>query len=55
MDPQQRLMLEVAYETFENAGIPMEQLENSETGVYCALSYTDYDQILARDPELPAR
>ncbi|KAJ5778489.1 hypothetical protein N7520_001735 [Penicillium odoratum] len=54
MDPQQRLMLEVAYETFENAGIPMEKLENSETGVYCALSYTDYDEILARDPELPA-
>jgi acyl transferase domain-containing protein len=44
-------MLEVAYETFENAGVPLEQLEGSNTGVYCAVSYTDYDQILGRDPE----
>ncbi|KAL7945289.1 putative polyketide synthase [Trichoderma barbatum] len=51
IDPQQRLMLEVAYETFENAGIPLDQLEGSNTGVYCAVSYTDYDQILGRDPE----
>ncbi|RFU79284.1 polyketide synthase [Trichoderma arundinaceum] len=51
VDPQQRLMLEVAYETFENAGIPLERLEGSNTGVYCAVSYTDYDQILGRDPE----
>ncbi|KAH8126627.1 hypothetical protein FP744_10009313 [Trichoderma asperellum] len=51
IDPQQRLMLEVAYETFENAGIPLEKLEKSNTGVFCAVSYTDYDQILGRDPE----
>ncbi|PTB78765.1 polyketide synthase [Trichoderma longibrachiatum ATCC 18648] len=51
VDPQQRLMLEVAYETFENAGIPIEQLEGSNTGVFCAVSYTDYDQILGRDQE----
>lgn len=44
-------MLEVAYETFENAGIPLDQLEGSNTGVYCAVSYADYDQILGRDPE----
>ncbi|KAK0758949.1 hypothetical protein N5P37_008436 [Trichoderma harzianum] len=51
IDPQQRLMLEVAYETFENAGIPLDRLEGSNTGVFCAVSYTDYDQILGRDPE----
>ncbi|KAL7953011.1 putative polyketide synthase [Trichoderma compactum] len=51
IDPQQRLMLEVAYETFENAGIPLNKLEGSNTGVFCAVSYTDYDQILGRDPE----
>lgn len=51
IDPQQRLMLEVAYETFENAGVPLEKLEKSNTGVFCAVSYTDYDQILGRDPE----
>ena len=55
MDPQQRLMLEVAYETFENAGISLEKLEKSETAVYCASSYQDYDQILGRDPEVSAR
>ncbi|KAL3470364.1 thiolase-like protein [Aspergillus californicus] len=52
INPRQRLMLEVAYETFENAGIPLEELEGSQTGVYCALSYLDYDQILGRDPEV---
>ncbi|KAJ4863699.1 acyl transferase domain-containing protein [Trichoderma breve] len=51
IDPQQRLMLEVAYETFENAGIPLDRLEGSNTGVFCAVSYADYDQILGRDPE----
>ncbi|KAL7791431.1 putative polyketide synthase [Trichoderma ceciliae] len=55
IDPQQRLMLEVAYETFENAGIPLERLEGSNTGVFCAVSYTDYDQILGRDPEASPR
>ncbi|KAF5850458.1 hypothetical protein GGP41_002703 [Bipolaris sorokiniana] len=55
MDPQQRLMLELAYETFENAGLTMEVLEKSKTGVYCASTYQDYDQILGRDPELSAK
>ncbi|KAL4893541.1 hypothetical protein BDV59DRAFT_207648 [Aspergillus ambiguus] len=52
IDPQQRLLLEVAYEAFENAGFPMENLEGSDTGVYCAVSTHDYDKILGRDPEL---
>lgn len=52
IDPQQRMLLEVAYETFENAGIPMENLQGSDTGVYCAVSNHDYENILGRDPEL---
>ncbi|KAM3517070.1 hypothetical protein NHJ13051_009322 [Beauveria bassiana] len=52
IDPQQRMMLEVAYEAFENAGITMEQLQGTNTGVYCAVSYHDYDQIQGRDPEV---
>lgn len=52
IDPQQRLLLEVAYEAFENAGMPMKSLEGSDTGVYCAISNSDYDTILGRDPEL---
>jgi acyl transferase domain-containing protein len=55
MDPQQRLMLEVAHETFENAGLTMKVLEKSRTGVYCVSAYQDYDQILGRDPELSAK
>ncbi|KAM3435360.1 hypothetical protein MY4824_004941 [Beauveria thailandica] len=51
IDPNQRMMLELAYETFENAGISMEQLQGSDTGVYCAVPYNDYDHIIARDPE----
>ncbi|CAN9173901.1 unnamed protein product [Alternaria alternata] len=54
MDPQQRLMLEMAHETFENAGLTVKVLEKSQTGVYCASTYQDYDQILGRDPELSA-
>jgi hypothetical protein len=51
MDPHHRLMLEVAYETFEDAGIPMDQLEGSNTGVYCTGYSPDYDAMLARAPE----
>lgn len=52
IDPQQRMLLEVAYEAFENAGMPMNSLEGSDTGVYCAVSNHDYEKILGRDPEL---
>jgi acyl transferase domain-containing protein len=55
IDPQQRMMLEVAYEALENAGIPMKQLEGSNTGVYCVVSGHDYDNILGRDPESSPR
>jgi acyl transferase domain-containing protein len=34
MDPQQRKLLEVSYEAFENAGIPLEKLSSSRTSCY---------------------
>ncbi|MBC2601357.1 type I polyketide synthase [Puniceicoccus vermicola] len=34
IDPQQRLLMESAWETFEDAGIPLERIENSRTGVF---------------------
>jgi acyl transferase domain-containing protein len=40
MDPQQRLVLETAWEATEDAGVPVEQL--SETGVFLGLYGNDY-------------
>ena len=51
IDPQQRLLLEVAYEAFENAGIPLQELSGSNTGVYIAGFNSDYERMLSRDPE----
>ena len=55
IDPQQRLMLEVAYEAFESAGMLRESLISSETGVYAAVFNHDYESIQSRDPEISAR
>lgn len=51
MDPQQRFMLEVAYETFENAGFDLASIKKTNTGVYVGQWSSDYSEILARDPE----
>ncbi|NHD15970.1 MULTISPECIES: type I polyketide synthase [unclassified Actinopolyspora] len=42
MDPQQRIALEVAWETFERAGEPVLSLNGSRTGVYIGASTDDY-------------
>ena len=38
MDPQQRLMLELAWEALEDAGIPPDGLHDGEAGVYAGRS-----------------
>ncbi|RYP40542.1 hypothetical protein DL768_010622 [Monosporascus sp. mg162] len=45
LDPQQRKMLEVCYEVFENAGLRMDELAGSNTGVYAASFTSDYQQM----------
>jgi len=52
IDPQHRLMLELAYEAFEDAGMSMESLKLSNTAVFCAVSNHDYEKILGRDAEV---
>lgn len=42
MDPQQRLVLEVAWEALENAGIAPDSLRNSNAGVYVGITTNDY-------------
>ncbi|WP_342374010.1 type I polyketide synthase [Myxococcus stipitatus] len=44
LDPQQRMLLEVAWEAMEDAGLRPERLAKSQTGVFLGLSSTDYRQ-----------
>ncbi|XP_038652388.1 highly reducing polyketide synthase 40-like [Scyliorhinus canicula] len=46
MDPQQKLLLECTYKAFENAGMPMEDISGSRTGVFIGLMNRDYEGIL---------
>nr|WP_235875105.1 type I polyketide synthase [Saccharopolyspora aridisoli] len=41
-DPQQRVMLEVAWEAVERAGIDPRSLKGSQTGVFAGVMYHDY-------------
>ncbi|MFF3766304.1 type I polyketide synthase [Streptomyces sp. NPDC001922] len=51
MDPQHRLLLEVAWEAFEHAGIDPGTVRSTPTGVYAGLMYSDYAGRIARTPE----
>ena len=46
IDPQQRVMLEVAWEAIEHAGIAPDSLSGSKTGVYVGMSTIDYHRYL---------
>ncbi|KAK4224175.1 putative polyketide synthase [Podospora fimiseda] len=49
MDPMKRLLLEVSYESIENAGIPVENLMNSRTGCYVGCMTNDYEMLSLHD------
>src|ERR1700704_4761750 len=49
MAPQQRVMLELAWEAFEQAGIPPYSMRGSRCGVYVGLSSVDYSYRRADD------
>ena len=49
MDPQQRILLEMAWELFENAGIKPSSLRGSDCGVYLGVASVDYGYRLAED------
>jgi acyl transferase domain-containing protein/acyl carrier protein len=46
LDPQQRMLLEVAWEAIEDAGIPVEKMAASQTGVFAGIWSGDYENCL---------
>ena len=48
MDPQQRWLLETAWEAIQDAGYPLTALAGSGTGVYVGISSSDYGDIQKR-------
>ncbi|XP_041924765.1 phthioceranic/hydroxyphthioceranic acid synthase [Alosa sapidissima] len=50
MDPQQKLLLQCSYRALEDAGIPMEKISGSRTGVYIGLMNRDFETLLNNSP-----
>ncbi|UED87415.1 type I polyketide synthase [Streptomyces profundus] len=48
MDPQQRLMLELAWEALENAGTVPDRIRDSRTAVYASAIWDDYAELAHR-------
>jgi acyl transferase domain-containing protein/NADPH-dependent curcumin reductase CurA/acyl carrier protein len=52
-DPQQRQLLEVAWEAFEDAGIDPASVHGTDTGVFAGVMYDDYGARLHQAPRAP--
>lgn len=51
MDPQQRKLLEVVFECFEHAGVTLDSVSGSNTGVYVGNFTLDYLAMQTCDPD----
>ncbi|RAH71709.1 uncharacterized protein BO66DRAFT_400146 [Aspergillus aculeatinus CBS 121060] len=51
MDPQQRKLLEVVYEAFESAGVPLEKVSGANIGTYVGSFAMDFWTMQAGDSE----
>jgi hybrid polyketide synthase/nonribosomal peptide synthetase ACE1 len=49
IDPQQRILMEIVYESLEAAGVTIDGLRGSDTAVYVGAMAVDYQDILMRD------
>ncbi len=54
MDPQQRKLLEVVYESFESAGLSLPDISGSNTGCFVGNFTWDIGQMQARDVDFCA-
>ncbi|KAL2307269.1 hypothetical protein Nmel_000222, partial [Mimus melanotis] len=48
MDPQQKLLIECTYKALEDAGVPVESVSGTRTGVFIGLMNRDYEIITSR-------
>ncbi|XP_066171806.1 phthioceranic/hydroxyphthioceranic acid synthase-like [Sylvia atricapilla] len=48
MDPQQKLLIECTYKALEDAGVPVESVSGTKTGVFIGLMNRDYEVITSR-------
>ncbi|RDW80856.1 hypothetical protein BP5796_05554 [Coleophoma crateriformis] len=55
IDPQQRMLLEIAYEVIESAGIPLDDFMGTNTAVFAGMDSCDYHNIMTRDIEATPR
>jgi acyl transferase domain-containing protein len=50
MDPQQRKLLEVVYESLESAGVTLEDIAGTKTAVFAACFAADFQQMCFKEP-----
>ncbi|XP_061853114.1 uncharacterized protein LOC133625531 [Colius striatus] len=48
MDPQQKLLIECTYKALEDAGVPVEAVSGTKTGVFIGLMNRDYEIVTSR-------